>query len=52
VSTIAGGTTTAYVVRDAEGEVVVAFWGASAPEEVERWRERNFQVEQVKLTVG
>ena len=52
MSTVAGGTTTAYVVRDADGKVVVAFWGASALEEVERWRARNYQVEQVKLAVA
>jgi hypothetical protein len=51
MSTVAGGTTTAYVVRDADGKVVVAFWGAAAIEEVERWRERNYQVERVTLAV-
>jgi hypothetical protein len=51
VSTVAGRTTTAYVVRDREGQVVVAFWGAAALEEVEHWRAPDFRVEQVQLSV-
>jgi hypothetical protein len=51
MSTVAGGTTTAYVVRDVDGRVVVAFWGAAALDEVEHWKARNYQVEQVILPV-
>jgi hypothetical protein len=49
VSTVAGETTTAYVVRDADAKVVVAFWGAMAAEEAARWIEREYDVELVEL---
>jgi hypothetical protein len=51
VKTVADGTTTAYVVRNAAGEVVVAFWGASAPDEARRWRGRGYRVDCVELPV-
>ena len=51
MSTVAGETTTAYVVRDAYGRVVVAFWGASAPDEADRWLARDYQVDLVQLPV-
>jgi hypothetical protein len=49
MSTVAGGTTTAYVVRGADGKVVVAFWGASAADEARSWRARGYQVDRVDL---
>jgi len=52
MSTVAGGTTTAYVVRGADGRVVVAFWGESAPEEADRWLERDYRVDRVQLPMG
>ena len=51
MSTVSGETTTAYVVRDADGRVVVAFWGESAPEEADRWLELDYRVDQVHLPV-
>jgi hypothetical protein len=51
MSTVAGATTTAYVVRDAGGRVVVVFWGASAPDEADRWLARDYRVDLVPLPV-
>ena len=51
MSTVAGDTTTAYVVRDANGRVVVAFWGAAAPDEADRWLARDYRVDLVQLPV-
>ena len=52
MSTVAGETTTAYVVRGDDGRVVVAFWGESAPEEADRWLERDYRVDRVQLPLG
>jgi hypothetical protein len=49
MSTVAGETTTAYVVRDTDGRIVVVFWGASAPEEADRWLARDYRVDLVSL---
>ena len=51
MSTVAGETTTAYVVRGSDGHVVVAFWGESAPEEADRWLARDYRVDRVQLPV-
>ena len=51
MSTVSGKTTTAYVVRGSDGRVVVAFWGESAPEEADRWLERDYRVDRVDLPV-
>ena len=51
MSTVAGETTTTYVVRGADGHVVVAFWGELAPEEADRWLERDYRVDRVQLPV-
>jgi hypothetical protein len=52
MSTVAGETMTTYVVRGADGHLVVAFWGESAPEEADRWLERDYRVDRVQLPVG
>ena len=49
MSTVAGETMTAYVVRGPDGRVVVAFWGESALEEADRWLEREYRVDRVEL---
>ena len=51
MSTVAGETMTAYVVRGADGRVVVAFWGESALEEADRWLERDYRVDRLELPV-
>jgi hypothetical protein len=51
VSTVAGETMTAYVVRGSDGRVVVAFWGESALEEADRWLDRDYRVDRVELPV-
>jgi len=52
MSTGAGETMTAYGVRGSDGHVVVAFWGASALEEADRWLEREYRVDRVELPVA
>ena len=52
MSTVAGETMTAYVVRGSDGHVVVAFWGESALEEADRWLEREYWVDRVDLPVA
>ena len=49
---VAGETTTAYVVRGADGHVVVAFWGEAAPAEADRWLELDYRVDRVQLSRG
>lgn len=51
MSTVAGETMTAYVVRGSDGRVVVAFWGESAHEEADRWFDRDYRVDRVELPV-
>ena len=41
-------TTTAYVVRDREGHVVVAFWGPAAAEEAGHWADRGYRVDEAE----
>ena len=36
---------TTYVVRNADSRVVVAFWGADAPEEAGYWQSEGYAVE-------
>ncbi len=40
--------TTAYVVRDDAGRVVVAFWGPAAVDEARAWTERGYTVDEAE----
>ena len=41
-------TTTAYVVRDRDGRVVVVFWGPAAADEARDWSDKGYRVDEAE----
>lgn len=40
-------TAAGYVVTDAEGEIVILFWGLDAASEADTWREMGYRVSEL-----